>query len=360
MTDTEARNTFLPAPRYLLWELTLKCNCRCTHCAASGGHVRSEELSTEEALEVCGQIARLKVESVCLMGGEALLRPDWDLISLRLRELGVEALGIVTNGIALGDENWRKLEILGFRQVVVSLDAMRPEIHDGRRRRKGAHAAALRVIREMENRPLAHRTVVTALDKNTMEELPAIRDFFLADAPSVSWSISYACPTPESRMSQEDTVDDGDFLNLVRFVANTRKEHEGRLKISGNHSVGYFSQRYPHLHDYLWQGCQAGISTLGIRSDGAVVGCLIMSDPFVEGNVRETDLGDIWRDPNRFAYNRRFDVSMLHGKCAGCVHGEICRGGCRESGYAFNRNPFEPPFCLYQMEREGILEPAEK
>jgi len=135
-------NTERAPPQHLLWELTLRCNCRCTHCAAGGGRPRTNELETEAALEVCEQIAALGVPSVCLMGGEALLRPDWDLIALRLRELGVGALGLVTNGIALDDDTWRRLEILEFVQVVISLDGTTPEVVDQRRRRPGALAAA--------------------------------------------------------------------------------------------------------------------------------------------------------------------------------------------------------------------------
>ncbi len=70
-----------PPPRTLLWELTLKCQCRCSHCAAAGGKPRPDELSMDEALAVCDQIAKLGISSVCLMGGEPLLHPDWKKIA---------------------------------------------------------------------------------------------------------------------------------------------------------------------------------------------------------------------------------------------------------------------------------------
>ncbi len=347
--------TLLP-PTSLLWELTLKCNCRCTHCAAAAGGARKEELNTTEALSACQQMADLNVGSVCFMGGEALLRPDWDRIALRLKELGISALGLVTNGIALDATAWRKLEILEFCQLVISLDGVTPEVHDKRRRRKGALVMAKNAIKEMSGRPLEFKNVMTSVDKSNLEELPYIRDWLLAHAPHITWTINYASPVPGSRMDPRDTVDVDDFLSLVRFIAQNRAEHADHLAITGTHSMGYFSKCYPDLHNFTWEGCQAGISTLGLRSDGSVTGCLILSDPFIEGNVREKSLSEIWHDPDSFAYNRRFSADMLTGQCKGCSRGEACRGGCLETAYSLNNDPFDMAFCLHRLEREGLLE----
>ncbi len=348
-----------PPPQHLLWELTLRCNCRCTHCAAAGRRGKQEEMGTAEALAVCEQIAELGAGSVCFMGGEALLRSDWDRIALRLRELEVDTLGLVTNGIALDETAWRKLEILGFCQLVISLDGASAEVHDRRRRRPGALAGAQRAIREMAARPLPFRTVVTSVDKTNFADLPAIRDWLAREAPGITWTINYASPAPGGRMRPEDQVDTSDVIALTRFIAAARAELRGRLDVTASHSLGYFSRRFPDLHDFVWEGCQAGISTLGLRSDGAVTGCLILPDPFIEGNVNERSLSEIWQDPGAFTYNRRFTPDLLRGACRGCQWGERCRGGCRDVAYAFTGDAFEMPFCLYRLEREGRLDPED-
>ena len=339
-----------PPPLNLLWELTLRCNCRCTHCAAGGGTPRADELNTEEALAVCEQVAELRASSVCLMGGEALLRPDWDLVALRLRELGVTALGLATNGIALDTETWRRLEILGFCQVVISLDGIIPEVHDRRRRRPGASQAAKRGIVEMASRPLAHKTVITSVDIGNIGELSAIRNWLLENAPGVTWAINYASPTPEGRLQRSDSIGVDHFLYLTQFISANRARYREQLDIIGAHGLGYCSECYPDLGDFTWSGCQAGISTLGLRSDGNVTGCLILPDHFIEGNVRERSLSEIWRDYRSFRYNRSFSADMLTGECSGCRWGEICRGGCREIGFSWTGSPFEAPFCLYRLE----------
>lgn len=347
-------NESIPYHRTLLWELTLKCQCRCSHCAAAGGKPRSDELSIEEALAVCDQIAKLGVSSVCLMGGEPLLHPDWEKIASRLRELGLDQ-GLATNGIALDTHTWGTLERLGFSQIVISLDGASAAIHDTRRQRKGALEAAQKAIREMVSRPIRERTVVTSIDRNNLGELAPLRDWLLEHAPGITWMINIASPTPASRMDKTHVLNIAEFLKLVKFIAESRKMYRGQLDVTGTHCMGYFSQKYPDLYNYTWSGCQAGITTLGLRSDGSITGCLIMSDHFIEGNVRQQSLFDIWMDPGAFSYNRRFSMDMLKGKCKTCRLGALCRGGCRETAFSFTGDPFDPPFCLHYLETIGTL-----
>lgn len=339
-----------PPPKTILWELTLKCQCRCTHCAASGGKPRPNELNTEEAFSVCDQIAELGIPSVCLMGGEALLRSDWEAISCRLSEHGLN-LGLATNGIALDSETWPKLEKLGFSQIVVSLDGASAEVHDTRRHRKGALEAAQRAIKEMTLRHLKHRTVVTSVDKNNLGELEGIRDWLVENAPGITWMINFSSPTPGGRMEHNKTINQQEFLSLVKFIAENRVIYKNRLDLTATHGIGYFSQKYPDLYNYTWSGCEAGINTLGLKSDGNVTGCLILSDSFIEDNVRRRRLIDVWNDPKSFSYNRHFSENMLKGKCRSCRWGKICRGGCREASFSFTGDMFESPFCLYHLEK---------
>ncbi len=55
---------------------------------------------------------------------------------------------------------------------------------------------------------------------------------------------------------------------------------------------------------------------------------------FVEGNVHEQSLRDIWNRPDGFAYNRLFEEKQLYGFCRVCRFRDVCRGGCSWSSYA--------------------------
>ena len=76
------------APRFCVWEITLRCNAACIHCGSSAGSPRPAELDSREALELCDDMAVLGVERVTLSGGEPLLRADWPDIAGRLRQWG--------------------------------------------------------------------------------------------------------------------------------------------------------------------------------------------------------------------------------------------------------------------------------
>lgn len=66
---------------------------------------------------------------------------------------------------------------------------------------------------------------------------------------------------------------------------------------------------------------------------------------FIEGNLRQRRLRDIWEDPEAFAYNRRFTPELLTGDCARCRMGPWCAGGCRSYNYFVHGKLYEAPVC---------------
>ena len=78
----------LVGPLMVAWDVTNRCNLKCMHCLNRSGDERyhdfSNELSSSEAIDVCRQIIELNPYSVCLCGGEPLLRTDFFDISYLL------------------------------------------------------------------------------------------------------------------------------------------------------------------------------------------------------------------------------------------------------------------------------------
>lgn len=86
-----------------------------------------------------------------------------------------------------------------------------------------------------------------------------------------------------------------------------------------------------------------------VASVGNIKGCQsIYSDDFIEGNIREESLKEIWNKEGNFAYNRNFDISQLTGNCADCDKGAIYRGGCRASCFFNQGTNYENTYCLYK------------
>ncbi len=338
------------APSYVLWEITRACNLRCDHCAARAGVHRRDELDTEEALALCDDLATLGTPAVCLMGGEPLVRADWKQLATRLAERRV-AVGLISNGWALDDELVAELPSLGVVQVGISLDAADGERHDRMRGRKGAHDRALAAIRRIAALAIPYRTVITSVRRGNLSELPGIADWLCKNAEGCTWMVNIASPHKETRARRDEFLAPEQFEEIACFVSTYREKLRGRLNVTATHDLGYFSKRYPDLHDFDWQGCVAGIETLGIRSNGDVTGCLVLDDSFIEGNVRTQPLAELWRDPTAFSYNRGFDPSWLRGICAGCEQGAVCRGGCRDHAVSFTGDRFAYPFCLHNEEQ---------
>jgi radical SAM protein with 4Fe4S-binding SPASM domain len=141
------------------------------------------------------------------------------------------------------------------------------------------------------------------------------------------------------------------LTRVTKFIRE--KNRSGALKIYAGDDIGYFDEHEAYIRSHpgtisVWSGCQAGIRVVGIDSVGNVKGCESMySDEFIEGNLREESLERIWASAGNFAYNRRFDASMLRGACAACDKGSVCRGGCRGSNYFNSGSCFESRYCNY-------------
>ena len=142
-----------------------------------------------------------------------------------------------------------------------------------------------------------------------------------------------------------------DFGRVLRFVRETKYSAPFLIGVADN--IGYFSPDDAALRGGTrrFSGCGAGLRSLGIDSAGNVRGCESMYDErFIEGNLRERRLADIWNDPDAFAYNRRFTPALLTGACASCPYGSRCAAGCRSYDYFTTGKLYESPLCV---SREG-------
>ena len=337
-----------------VWEFTLACNLNCMHCGSSAGRKRKDELSAAEALKLCLDLKAAGCRGVALMGGEPFLREDIWAVASKIRELGME-LSVITHGTIFSGELFEKLKALKPRAVAVSLDAAVPELHDRIRGAAGAHAKAMAFI----DRALAEGlpvSVITTVHKLNLKELPAIRD--LLKGRGIAWQVQTA-GAEGRRFSKDLLLDDEEFYSVGVFVEACRRSYSPEeLPVIGAHDLGYNSAILRNVSLYeKWEGCQAGVSVLGIRSDGDVMGCLAVNDEgFVEGNVRGRSVADIWNAPGSFGYTRRFKESDAGVNCAGCGHLKKCKGGCCEMSLMKSGAVHNDPYCFYKLENRLFAE----
>ena len=334
----------------MVWELTLACNLKCLHCGSTAGGRRDAELSPAEALALCEDLKRSGARGVALMGGEPLLRKDFFEIAARVRELGME-LSVITNGTVPGEEVFARLAALAPRAVAVSLDAADPALHDRIRGVPGAFAKSFAFIERCLKAGLPV-SVITTVHKLNLKELPALRD--LLKGRGIAWQVQTA-GAEGGRFSRDLLLDREEFYSVGMFVEACRRTYAPEvLPVIGAHDLGYHSLLLDNVSLYeKWEGCQAGLSVAGIRSDGGVMGCLAMNAPgFVEGNVREKSFTEIWNAAGGFAYTRSFTEDQAGPECAGCEHARTCGGGCSEMSLMKTGCLHNDPYCFARIERE--------
>ncbi len=273
-----------PSLRYLMLEVTDRCNLTCAHCYL--GDTEGLDMSAELAAEVARQFDDMGGLRLVLTGGEPLLHPEF----ARLNELaGRRACRtiLVTNGTLLDEDTARALS---FDEVQVSLDGIEPghELIRGR----GSFAAALRGVRAVRaaGRDLSIATMVHA---GNLEELGRLEQV-VRDLGAVSWTLDVPCEAGRMAGAGHELAPPLDRAAVELERAYGSEQHEP----SGEYACG------AHL----------GF----VRAGGELVKCGFY--PEWSGGRVADGLREAWRRLPRMA------LSELD---CDCEYIQECGGGCR-------------------------------
>ena len=337
--------------RSCVWEITLACCFSCKYCGSKAGRARDNELSTDECFSVADQLAALGCRRVSMIGGEVFMRPDWDRIISRLTSRGVR-VAVITNGFLFKEEHIARLKAANVESVAVSIDG--PErVHD-KYRSPGSFKRALAAVDTLAENGIPVSVITTLNSENAplLEELYAA----LYDKRIFAWQIQACSPMGNAKDGVDHRFDHGAVIDFVRS-----RMYDAPFAMGTADNIGYFTEDEGHLRGRLdayapFSGCRAGLTSIGIDSVGNVRGCESMYDErFIEGNLRERTLGDIWNDEDAFSYNRRFKKELLTGRCASCPEGYRCAGGCRSYNYFVHGRLYESPACARKSGSEDPI-----
>ncbi len=130
----ELKDSFGRKIDYIRLSVTDRCNLRCIYCAPGGA---SRCLSTSKpgnsiSLEKVTRFLRVAkkygLKKVRITGGEPLLRKDIVRLVREIKAIGIEDLGLTTNGHLLPFFA-EELKEAGLDRVNISLDSLRPEVY---------------------------------------------------------------------------------------------------------------------------------------------------------------------------------------------------------------------------------------
>lgn len=330
-----------------VWEITLACCFSCKYCGSTGGRARENELSTEECLDVVHQLADLGCKRVSLIGGEVFMRRDWKKIVHELTNCGIRT-AIITNGFLFNDGILDDIKEVNVESVAVSLDSIE-EVHDTYRQ-KGSYERAIKAIDRLADAGITV-TVISTLNSESVKHLNEFYDV-LSTKPIEAWQLQACSPMGNAAKSGIDFK--FDFAEVISFVEEKLESAPFAMGIADN--IGYYTENEGILRgnpNSCFTGCKAGLTVLGIDSIGNIRGCESMYDEcFIEGNIRQKSLEEIWNNPGSFAYNRHFKTGKLTGACSHCEYGKYCAGGCRSYNYFVHKKLYEAPACarIYKIE----------
>lgn len=325
---------------------------RCGHCGSSCAEPLEDELTSEEALGLCEQLADLGLKWVTLSGGEPTTRKDLPELVRRLTQLGI-SVNIITNGWLLNPTLVQKLKESGVATVAISIDGT-GKIHD-QVRRPGAFAHAEQAFAALKKAGITAGAVTTLTKVN----LPVLRELKeeLIRIGADSWQVQLGLPMGNMKERPDWVLDPEQMQDVIDFCYETAKE--GRIKIFPADCIGYYSKKEMETrrisfhadHASPWSGCSAGLYSFGILHNGEILGCTsIREREFIEGSIRERPLREIWESENAFRWSRELAKEKLSGQCRNCAYGSRCLGGCSNTRLTMDGSIYgENQYCAYNL-----------
>ena len=135
--------------RYLFWECTQRCNLSCMHCGSDCiKESQHPDMPLDHFLQVLDDINSYPHEliTVCITGGEPLLRDDIEQCGFEIRKRGFR-WSIVTNGYAYTLDRHISLMNAGMGAATLSLDGLEVN-HNWLRKHQDSFKNAVEVIDE--------------------------------------------------------------------------------------------------------------------------------------------------------------------------------------------------------------------
>lgn len=168
------QSKIIKAPYMFAVDITNDCNYRCLHCYNASGenNTVNSQLTDTEIIALFKDIASMHPQSVCICGGEPLIK--FDLVckcANILYKAGVKGIGMVSNGYFLTQERANVLYKSHFNNVQISLDGSNSNSCYKLRRNKEAYNKAIEAIQYLKNAGFKNNAIAFCPTKWNIEEL---------------------------------------------------------------------------------------------------------------------------------------------------------------------------------------------
>jgi SynChlorMet cassette radical SAM/SPASM protein ScmE len=356
----------MTSPSSMEVAITGKCNLRCLYCF----HFTSamdvpQDLPTAEWLTFFEELGRLAVLRVTLEGGEPFIRPDFPeliegIVKNRMR------FNILSNGTLITDEMAAFLAATRRCEgVQVSIDGSRSETHDACRG-QGNFDRSLQGVEYLKRHDVPVQVRVT-INRHNLEDLRSVADFLLNDLGLPGFTTNSADYMGVCRSQAEKIqLSVAERSRAMALLWELQEKYPGRVSATagplaeakdwGNIVESCREGREPGSGRGHLVSCGGARVRLGVRCDGIIVPCLLMSHLEL-GRINRDDLGEIWRNhPELTRLRERYLIPLTEFPfCRDCDYLPYCAGGCPAVAYTRTGQDTHPnpDSCLKRFLEEG-------
>ena len=344
-------------PRYVVWELTLKCDLACRHCGSRAGKARPSELTVDQCLEIVDKLAEMGTKELVFIGGEAYLYPKWLQVVRAAADAGIRCL-MTTGGRNLTPALAKQAAAAGMKAISVSVDGMETT-HDRLRAVPGSWKRCFESLQNIQDAGMI-ATSNTQFNRLNMNELEPLGERLIAHGVK-AWQVQVTGPMGRAADQQDWLFQPYDMLTFMpRLAALATHAKTLGVEIQAANNMGYFGPYEHLLRPTHFKGCVAGSYVLGIEADGSVKGCpSLPSGPYVGGKLTEMSLEEIWNHTDALTFTRGRGTEDLWGFCKTCYYAEECKGGCSWTAHTLLGKRGNMPYCHHralELQQRGIRE----
>lgn len=296
-------------------EITYRCNLDCVHCYCKGLEDKNCELSTEEWKEVLDEIHKEGCLSLCLTGGDPLIRKDFLELYSYAKAKGF-IITLFTSGYALSEEIVAHLSKHPPHSIEITLNGITPSTYESITQRRGAYPKVIENIKRLKEKKL-HLILKTNCLRQNKDELGLIKKWteeFLGKPAEKKYRFKYD-PMIEPRLNQDKTPTN--FRLSFAELEEIRKQDPDIWK---EYQKGLHNDSPDLKRDrgFLYH-CNAWMNQFFINPYGQLKFC-ISSDKF-SVNLRTTSFKEGFYNVFTQLLNERFKT---RSKCRDCSLRPIC------------------------------------
>ncbi|MBT4272688.1 radical SAM protein [archaeon] len=290
-------------PFFGVIQILHRCMYKCKMCNMWLGKETPEEITIEQAMDFStklGEIARKDFE-FNILGGETLMKKDLEKLIPHVNSLGMRPI-VSTNGYLISKEKSQSLYDSGLVHFTMSLDSLRPKIHDFYRGFKGSFDHVRKALTNLHSVYQGKQFVciVAIIMKHNYKELLELANWVKND-PRVC-SISFLALTNpcwtfdknwhEHKSSKELWPNKSDYPKLSKMIDELIK-----FKQKNDHLIVNSIEQFEAFKEYYKNGPQNPITYNYNKFKGYVMvksdGVLSMAAEKL-GNIKKDDIRDLW------------------------------------------------------------------